>query len=148
MKTPTEQADLAQDINIVKLHLKNKLWRTTTPKELQHIKWQALISELCDLHKVDKPAFIIEPETHPHYNVLTKTIVSNKYSVITMLHELAHHIWGSSERTAQFYSETTFLTAYKPAQKKLVRDKRGFLVKKEVVPNTNTGAPATAGEGN
>ena len=127
-----------KDVEVLKKHLKTKLWRSVPE---QQNKWIALITDLCQLHSKALPSGLtIDPQGRPYYDNLTHRIILNKYSVISLLHELAHHFWGHNETLAVNYSETVFLTAYKPAQKNLVRDKRGWLVKRDT--------PATAGGGN
>lgn len=121
-----ENKEYAKDVKILKKHLHKKLWRTVPE---QYNKWLSLISSLCALHKVAEPRLRINPEAYyPYYDKISNTIVLNKYSVISLLHELGH-AYGFDEAKCVAYSEKVFLTAYPKAKEYLVRDDRGYLVK-------------------
>ena len=138
-----------KDIAIVKQHLKTKLWRGEAqgvkPAE-QMAKWNALVADLCQLHSVEPAKLEVENgDFSPSYNVMTKTIKLNKFSVISLLHELAHHYGSNNEIVPQIYSEGVFKAAYKPARN-LVRDERGFLVKPTDSATSSAGSDSSAGD--
>ena len=126
VKTATERWN--DDVTIVKEALKTKLWRCV-PEQRQ--KWLDLVGNLSVLHGVEQPAFIVDPEIMPKYVYVTHEITINKWSVISMLHEFSHHVYGADEGTAFAYSNCVFLAAYKPARRKLGITADGWLVKKD-----------------
>lgn len=115
-----------KEIEIVKKALHTKLWRETDD---QLDKWDYMLNELSEYHEVDKPQLVINENIDwPYYDKITKFIHLNKFSIISFLHEFGHHI-GLNEKQCIDFSETIFLTAYPKAQKYLIRDDRGYLVK-------------------
>jgi len=98
-------------------------WRSTDD---QYDKWVSLVRNLCELHNVPEASLIVVPGIgYPRYS--TNKIVLDKYSIISLLHELGHH-FGYSERKCVEYSEYVFLTAY--PKTKLIRDSRNYLVRR------------------
>lgn len=122
-----QNKEYAKDVKILKQHLHKKLWRKVPE---QNTKWSSLISSLCALHKIAEPQLRVNPEAYyPYYDKLSNTIVLNKYSVISLLHELGH-AYGFDEAMCVAYSENVFLTAYPKAKEYLVRNDKDYLVKR------------------
>lgn len=51
-------------------------------------------------HIYDKPLNITNLKTNSHYSPTTKTINLHNTSIITALHEFAHHLYGRNETKA------------------------------------------------
>jgi hypothetical protein len=119
---------ILEDSRILKENLHNKLWRKGNT---QVVKWYKLICELCLNHGVGMVVLNrIDEDKTPCYNRAKSEICLNSVSVISLLHELAHHYGTLDEATAFDYSERVFFTAMPKARSRLIKDERGYWVKK------------------
>jgi hypothetical protein len=128
IRTPDPATEYDADIAIMKAASKLHLWRDT---ENQHRNFSTIISKLCAIRNAAIPTLDIDPATSPVYMVDAADnghIILDKYSVISLLHELAHH-FGGSEADCVTYSEWVFAHAFPVAFSRLERDARGFLCK-------------------
>jgi len=76
-----------------------------------------LLTRLSQLY--NKPLCITNLPTDSHYNHLTQTINLHNTSVITALHEFAHHLFGSSELKACRWSVWLFKKTFPKSFSKL-----------------------------
>ena len=67
----------------------------------------------------DKPLCITNVNTNSYYNPATRTINLHNTSIITALHEFAHHLYGPSEYKACKWSVWLFKKTFKTAYSKL-----------------------------
>jgi len=98
-----------------------------------------LLFRLCRIYH--KPGLSIrfnQPETE--YNPITKTISLRNLSLVSALHELAHHLYGVSERTACRWSVWLFYKTY-PEQFEHCRFEGHML--KTVQPSDDSHIPLT-----
>jgi len=70
-----------------------------------------------------------DEKTKSHYNPKTKMINIQNLSIITTMHEFAHHILGSSEKKACIWSVWLFKRTFPRSYKKLKWNKH-MLIKK------------------
>jgi len=116
-----------KDIELCKEFIHTKVWRKD---ENQEKKWNNFLSKLSELHNVEFPTlFVGEEFIIPCYDRYANRIFLTKYSVISLLHEFGHIIFGNNEQKCVEYSEIIFLTAYPKAKRYLKRDNREYLVK-------------------
>lgn len=128
MVTTTIHKVNQKDIELVKNYIDN--YAMYKRDCFQFCKWNALLLDLCKLHKVEDCTLIIDPNIGcPCYLPEERLIKLNKCSMISLLHEFAHHIKLGEEEAIQ-YSEGVFLSAYPKAKKYLIRNEKGYLVKK------------------
>lgn len=129
-------------IEVVKLFKKKWVNARKTIEQEQElkIKKQKLITELIDnlgtIH--GKKANVTFDENEPNcYNPITKTININKtLSIVTTMHEFAHHLFGSSEKKACMWSIWLFKKTFPVSYKNLKWDKHMIIKqKKEQCPN-------------
>lgn len=136
MEYPTKKEILEKKITLKKeslLTLKN--WKKKYLKEWNKKKedqklyeLEILIKEMNKTNNGKKIKIILEEEYA--YYPQTKTITQNKYkpSIISSLHELAHHLYGDSELIACTWSIKHFMTIF-PKQFKKLKWKGHLLVK-------------------
>ena len=99
--------------------------------EYQYIKWITYLNRLCNHHKKPRLNLVIHKKVIiPNYSPSIKTIFLTKYSIIGLLHEFGHHL-DKIEPQCKKYSEHIFLTANPKAKNYLVKDERGYLIKKQ-----------------
>lgn len=67
----------------------------------------------------NKPLCITNENTSSYYNPETQTINLHNTSIITALHEFAHHLYGPSELKACKWSVWLFKKTFNQAYKKL-----------------------------
>jgi len=132
MKYPTKKQILSKEITfkkeVIELLLKFKIkWnrKDRNKRELLVL----LVNDLGVIYK--KPALITLEDDKPcQYEVLTQTININKsLSIISTLHEFAHHLLGSSELNACRWSIWLFMKTFPESYKEL-KWKGHLLIKK------------------
>ena len=124
------------DIAIAKEASRLHLWRDL---ENQHRNFSTFILNLCNSHGCAAPSLDVDPGTTPQYlheDGSLGHIVLDRYSVVSMLHELGHHFLYD-EATCVTYSEWVFANAFPVSFSRLERDARGYLCK----PGTGVAAP-------
>jgi len=116
-----------QDVAIVGRALKTKLWRADEPG--QHEKWTTLLGELATFHGMAPvPNLSIQPDSTPHYEQDSNTIVLDKYSLISFL-----FVFGALVGFhPAVFSHDVFKRAYPTGWAKLQMDDRGYMVKPEL----------------
>ena len=124
--TPADKYDA--DIAIAKEASRLHLWRDL---ENQHRNFSTFIANLCQSHGCAAPSLDVDPACPiPHYAVSivgdTGHIMLDKYSVISMLHELGHH-FDYAESECVIYSEWVFANAFPVSFSRLERDARGSM---------------------
>ena len=123
--SPNEILSNPPEFNTATLELTN-LWKTTAfPKWNQQQNWikfnnlTLLISSLSEANQKTKP--IIVEDTRYFYNPKHRVIHIDYHnlSIISALHELAHHLFGSSELKACKWSYWLFATCFPKLLNKL-----------------------------
>lgn len=117
-----------KDIAIAKEASRLHLWRDT---ENQHANFTRFIVGLCASRDIPAPTLDVDPTCpmpHYHNDGVAGHIFLNKYSVISMLHELGHH-FGYDESECKLYSEWVFAHAFPVSFSRLERATNGYLVK-------------------
>lgn len=141
-KYPTKEEILAEkpllkteDIRYIQ-EWKRTIWRTarSIPKSMQQkVKASAIVEllhGLANLHQQPVNVELVPNLKTPHYEFKSKTIrLPTNPSVITALHEIAHHFFGESELTACRWSIHTFQRCFPKAFKKL--EWSGHMLKKK-----------------
>lgn len=121
-----------------------KEWRKNIWKPIKHgnprDKFNALYTLITAIYHIyQKPCNIVFNPNTPigcHYNPLTKTItIDQTLSIISTLHELAHHLFGPDEKTACRWSIWLFKKVWPKAFAKLRW--KGHLLKKQTCPHNN-----------
>jgi len=103
------------------------MWR---PLPEQHQKWQNLLNELTKAYNIGEIKLLVNAKCeYPQGDPFTRAIILDKYSMISFLHEFGHFI-GIDHPATFDWSEETFYKAMPSARKRLVRDEKGYLVKK------------------
>jgi len=107
-------------------------WKEKTT-EYKHNALYELITSLCKLY--DNPCCITTEEERNYYLQETRTIniSKSKPSIISALHEFAHHILGESELKACSYSVWMYKIAFPKMFTKMKFD--GHLLKHEDTTN-------------
>ena len=142
---PTQKEILAQKPNISQKIIEATLswkkyclkgWKTKTKKHkllsLEVLIWTIIIKYCSQNPKEKKQYLHIKNSSQYAYNQKTKTIYQDKNnpSIISALHELGHHLFGSSELTTCRWSYWLFATCFPGLLKKLTF-KGHLLIKKE-----------------
>lgn len=136
LQQPNPATEYDKDIAVAKEMSRLHLWRDI---ENQHANFTRFIVGLCAIRDVPAPTLDVDPACPaPHYveevgENRIGHIYLDKYSVISMLHELGHH-FGGDESECKLYSEWVFAHAFPVSFSRLERDARGFLCK----PGTGT----------
>jgi hypothetical protein len=120
MKTPVKHK---KEVIAVVKKWRKEIWKekkNDNPRE----KFNALYELITPITQIyNKPVCITwdpEIETGCHYNALTKTIIVDRsLSIISTLHELAHHLFGPNEKTACRWSVWLFKKVWPKAFAKL-----------------------------
>ena len=92
-------------------------------KQPKHKKWIALkdlVYTLCIIHGVAPPIFVVD-DGEWRYNPRTKTIKADysNPSIISALHELGHHLYGTKELDACTFSVGLFKSCFPRAYRTL-----------------------------
>ncbi len=66
---------------------------------------------LSEYFRVEPPGVFVDGSP-PHYQIWGRLIRLDKPSLVSFLHEFAHHIYGSSETKARVFSTGLFLAAF------------------------------------
>ncbi|MFA6325052.1 MAG: hypothetical protein WCX46_02380 [Candidatus Paceibacterota bacterium] len=114
------QPPIEKELTIIKkwkkLFYKNWNNKKETKKENQII---SLLKTICNNYEIKNPKVKFDKKTQSCYNVQSKTIILQNTSIITALHELSHHLFGSSELKACRYSIWIFKLAFPKSFEKL-----------------------------
>jgi len=124
----TEETQYKKDIELTKEFIGTSPWKTNPGR---YPNWCIYLGKLCRLHKTKRLNLVVDKSiTTPCYQKIMRVVYLQKFSLISLLHEFAHHI-GKNEQQCKKYSEHIFLTANPKAKNYLVRDERGYLIKKQ-----------------
>lgn len=107
------------------LSWKKEIWKKVPKMEALTI----LIQTLANLY--DKPVSVSRTDNKScYYNIATQTIyINDSLSIISALHEFAHHLFGSSELKACRWSVQLFQLTFPKAFERLVW--QGHMLKKQ-----------------
>jgi len=141
---PTKEEILAKPFPLSNKTVKKVLtWKTLQfqgfKEKTTEEKLNALKDLLLSLAPLSRPPKITLGDRYS-YSMTQNTIYldSHKASVISALHELGHHLYGSSELKACRFSVHLFIICFPKAYKKL-KWQNHMLIKKQNSPQTATG---------
>lgn len=90
------------------------------PEKVQEKKINLLLQTINKKLKGTKLTIKFDKKVTSYYNPNNQTIYLNKISIITSLHEIAHHLFGESELAACRYSVWLFKETFPISFKKLI----------------------------
>jgi hypothetical protein len=123
-----------QEIEAIELWKKSyykQKWSQSTAEE-KHDRLEFLLELLCSIHHKRKCLYEVAKENHWSHISTNPAIIKaplNNPSIISLLHELGHHLFGPSELTACRYSVGIFKTCFSKAYEKLIWE--GHTLKKQ-----------------